>query len=654
MTGTDNRKLRLRFHGRIIDHLGIQMYQSPIAAIAEMVANAWDADSENVWITLPNQLDDNAEIVLRDDGSGMTFEQCQDCYLNVGWCRRGINPDEKSPEKERSILGRKGIGKFAGFGIAKVITVQTISRETGEKTVFQLDIGNLRSSDYVRTDGGEIPVVEYLPSDEIRREEHGTIITLQQLTLRRRFSPESFSRSMARRFLLHQQVADFKVIINDSALPEAEQAQEIEFVFPRDYKSEEKPDDLSVENDWGIETLSNNRRIKWRIQFYKSTIDEEELRGVAIFSRGKLAQNPFFFNLSGGLGGQHGQEYVSGHVQADYIDLLDEDIIAPERQRINWEHEEAIPLEQWGQDRVKQLLRLWRERRGEKRRKQIEEKVAEFSRRLEKLPSRERNTVKKALYKLGSIATLSDPQFQELGEGVLLAWEQGRLHDLIDEISSADTLSEKELLEILLEAHVLTALNTAEAVKTKLLTVGGLKLRIQNRDLETAVRDYIAKHPWLISAEWETFRKERSVRKLTEDAAGEAGLTGDAWEGRIDLALASGEHLLILEFMRPGLNLDWEHLDRFERYIRVIRTRVEANTAGPFRRVTGYIVADGLSRDSAMLGKINDMRRHGMFALDWSSLFGSAVASWQEFLETLVSRAPDDERLRALLETGEA
>jgi hypothetical protein len=35
-----DNKLFLNFHGRIIDHLGIQMYQSPTAAIAEMVSNA--------------------------------------------------------------------------------------------------------------------------------------------------------------------------------------------------------------------------------------------------------------------------------------------------------------------------------------------------------------------------------------------------------------------------------------------------------------------------------------------------------------------------------------------------------------------------------------------------------------------------------------
>ncbi|MGB9299791.1 MAG: ATP-binding protein, partial [Anaerolineae bacterium] len=66
------RTLRLTFHGRIIDQLGIQMYQSPVAAVAELVANAWDADAELVQIDLPADLGEDAELTIKDDGIGMT------------------------------------------------------------------------------------------------------------------------------------------------------------------------------------------------------------------------------------------------------------------------------------------------------------------------------------------------------------------------------------------------------------------------------------------------------------------------------------------------------------------------------------------------------------------------------------------------------
>ncbi len=382
MAAPDQKTLKLTVHGRIIDHLGIQMYQSPVAAVAELVANAWDADAENVRISLPKELDDAAEFVVKDDGLGMTLEQCEERYLKVGWCRRAADPDERSPEKGRGILGRKGIGKFAGFGIAHVIHVETISKETGEKTVFQLDVDELRSDDYIESGWKEIPVVEYLPPDRKQRRRHGTTVTLRGLRLARRPSSERFAKSMARRFLLHQRVDDFRVLVDDSELPTAQESESVQFVFPRDYREEEKPEGLSVEGEWGIENLASGREVRWRIVFYKQPIDDEELRGVTVLSRGKLAQRPFFFNISGGVGGQHGQAYITGQVQADYIDILRDDLIAPERQRISWEHDEALPLESWGQARVKQLLGIWRDRRSEDRRRQIDDKVAGFSKRL--------------------------------------------------------------------------------------------------------------------------------------------------------------------------------------------------------------------------------------------------------------------------------
>jgi HSP90 family molecular chaperone len=140
--------LYLTFHGRIIDSLGIQMYQSPVAAIAELISNAWDADATEVYVELPETLDGDAVVKIRDNGSGMTFAECQRAYLNVGRDRRAEGKGQ-SNLKLRPVLGRKGIGKFAGFGIAQVLTLETTSRETGEHTKFALDLAKLRGEDYV-------------------------------------------------------------------------------------------------------------------------------------------------------------------------------------------------------------------------------------------------------------------------------------------------------------------------------------------------------------------------------------------------------------------------------------------------------------------------------------------------------------------------
>lgn len=240
-------------------------------------------------------------------------------------------------------------------------------------------------------------------------------------------------------------------------------------------------------------------------------------------------------------------------------------------------------------------------------------------------------------------------QYEDLGEAVLTAWEQGRLRNLISDLSAVDTLSESEILQILIEAEVLTDLNIAEAVRTKILTIGGLKVRIEKHELELAVRDYISESPWLISPKWQTYRVEKGVTKLLDDSANKAGMIGVDWAGRIDLALASGDHLLVVEFMRPGLKVDWDHIERFERYVRILRERVRANTAGPFKKVTGYVVAGQLEKDGAIADKIESMANDEMFAMDWQTLLSNALVAWQQFLDAIRTRAPQDERLKVLL-----
>ncbi len=644
--------LHIKFHGRIIDHLGIQMYQSPTAALAELLSNSWDADAEEVEVTLPTTLGDAATIAITDNGSGMTFTECQDRYLNVGYARRGNDPGQRTPEKARPVLGRKGIGKFAGFGIAKVIRVETISKKTGEKTAFELDIDRLRSDDYV-TEGGTIPVEEYLGPNETRRKDHGTTILLKSLLMLRAPAQARFVKSMARRFTLHQRVADFNITINDEVLPRTEEGSSVQFIFPRDYKADEMPNNLVAADDGrGTEGLSNGRVIQWQINFYERPIGDEELQGISVFARGKLAQSPFLFNLAGGLGGQHGQEYLSGRVEADYLDELEIDLISPERQRINWEHFESAALLEWGQERVRSLLRIWQRRRVELKMEIIETRVdLPFNTRLIRLPAHEQKIVREALKKLAAIPSIDDDEFAELGEGLLLAWEGGRLKELINAVASTENLSEVELVKILVEARVLTALHTAEAVKAKLLVIAGLHERVRNKDLENAVRDYISKDPWLISPKWELYRSEIGVLHLIKEAIAEVKLNDlEDWKGRVDLVLSSGETLLILEFMRPGLKVDWNHIERFDQYITAVRVKLRANTGSGFKNVVGYLVADKLEKNAMVIDRLERMAKDEMYAIDWETLLRQAASQWKDFFTVLAARAPEDDRLVALCE----
>lgn len=148
-----------------------QEYPSTEKALKELVDNAWDADAENVHISLPAPMTD-APIVISDDGSGMTRAELESHYLAIARDRRD-HRGERTAGKQRLVKGRKGIGKFAGLMAAAEMTLETRTRGT-------LSRFTLRMKDLAGVED-----IEHLPiqidTERCDPESHGTTITLHSL-----------------------------------------------------------------------------------------------------------------------------------------------------------------------------------------------------------------------------------------------------------------------------------------------------------------------------------------------------------------------------------------------------------------------------------------------------------------------------------------
>lgn len=105
----------------VIESLGINLYSNAAAVVAEMVANAWDADANEVGIVWDAGKD---TIIVEDDGIGMTRDQLNDRYLLVAYKKRE-NEGTVSPGLGRPYMGRKGIGKLSMFSLASEVTVSS-------------------------------------------------------------------------------------------------------------------------------------------------------------------------------------------------------------------------------------------------------------------------------------------------------------------------------------------------------------------------------------------------------------------------------------------------------------------------------------------------------------------------------------------------
>ncbi|MEL3927031.1 ATP-binding protein [Aeromonas enteropelogenes] len=163
-------ELRFQVDSRLATLLS-QEYSSSEKALKELVDNAWDADAENVVVTLPSPMS-AMPIVITDDGSGMTEEELRRHYLFIATDRRS-HRGERTSGKNRQIKGRKGIGKFAGLMVASTMMLETRAR--GRLCSFTLrleDLANVADIEHLNIAFRTEPCDEKL---------HGTTITLSNL-----------------------------------------------------------------------------------------------------------------------------------------------------------------------------------------------------------------------------------------------------------------------------------------------------------------------------------------------------------------------------------------------------------------------------------------------------------------------------------------
>jgi histidine kinase/DNA gyrase B/HSP90-like ATPase len=77
------RDVKFRVLPRLLDHIGLAMYSSVPKAISELVANSHDAHASEVFIDFTEKAGRLEEIVIRDNGHGMSPEALESAYLSA-------------------------------------------------------------------------------------------------------------------------------------------------------------------------------------------------------------------------------------------------------------------------------------------------------------------------------------------------------------------------------------------------------------------------------------------------------------------------------------------------------------------------------------------------------------------------------------------
>ena len=558
----------------VIEHLGINLYSNIAAVLTEAVANAWDADAEQVEI----DVDPNHQwIAISDDGVGMSVADINDKYLRVGYRRRQAANEGSLTAKNRPVMGRKGLGKLSLFSIANVIDVQ--SAKNGESHGLRMTVDGIRES-------LECGNLAYHP-DQLRPEEidisRGTRIVLKEIK-RSRLTPgvAALRKRLARRFSIIGELHRFRVAIDGEPITAADRGdlsiaqflwtfgayQPPPSAIPKVVESEHLPErSPDWEESWMVRGwLATARKPK-----QLDSMEAGNLNGIVVFARGRLFHENILDKVNDG---RLYTKYLTGQIEAEFLDRDDRpDIATSDRQRIQEDdprYEALLPFLRSSLSLVEKRWTKWRRKHEVKRAKEVSPALAEW---LTTLPEGYRTTAETLIARLSALPIDEDDDRKLLYRHGILAFERMRLrgstNEFVDNLENID-----KLLKVLADRDALEAALYRDIVKSRLEAIHDFRGLVDANVIEKVLQKYLFDHLWLLDAAWE----RATGSELIESRLREVGvITDDLTEkeklGRVDIAYRTnaGKHIIV-ELKRAGRLLKLlELLEQGQTYVDKLR-----------------------------------------------------------------------------------
>lgn len=685
----------LRISRKTIDKLGVKLYDRVALVISELVSNSYDADAKKVTVWAPTgeflatrtagrAVDKGYEIRIEDTGFGMTPDQLNDYYLVVGSDRRADARGEVSPSG-RPVMGRKGVGKLAPFGICKVIEIISAGTDGSvvppdparpfhvSHAVLDYDkITNLDDDDY-KPDPG--------PEDRTFSNRSGTTIILRNFLTRRVPELEALSEQIAQRFGNLLDAETFKVsLVNNLAKPETvhvvgpldlPQMPATRFNFTGPEPTLARDDSLGYS---GTHELGEPTSLKagfwfegkffpivgW-VGYSKEPVKQDIAAGIRIYCRKKFAAQTLSFDMTSGFHGEYQvKSYLIGELYCDWLDE-EEDLIHTDRQNIQWSSDVGVAFRDWGQEVIREIGRTAR-RPANQTTLDLFNKTIDLPSELEKrFPEKEQGDIRKRARNIvEALARKMNPSeaadSQAVREIVSLASAFAPHMALAEELSNAAEAT--DIVGVGVLTGILTRVKLAENMTLGAIAEKRLQVIDRFRALvhaspassEDALQNILEEAPWLIRPEWTPISENKSLKRvraalerfLSDRLNTEVVLsTVNFPTKRPDFVLLGIQGpLQIVEIKKPLHGFDASDLQRLLRYVEALDEFFsdESNKTA-LADVKSYkitLVADDISLNFANTLVVDRLVSQGKLEqIKWDVVLNHSQMVHQDFLDGL-------------------
>lgn len=673
MNNQVNNVIEFSIANKAATHLGRKLYNSNPPALAELVANSYDA-----YATKVNIIIDNSFICVIDNGRGLSIDELRDKYAKIG--RSKIPESPINDLSERKPMGQKGIGKLAAFSLGDEYSIFTRVSPNDKWITFKLIYSDFVNDDI--TCPVEWDEVDELPHYLTRYNNYGSgFIVVIERPIRKstQSTIANLKVHLSRRFYIASSESNFTLYINDEIvdLHTHEYYKNIDFLVYFGYTDDEINSIFpNIDNDKKIKYTKNKEVVDYIDKhveagfkgWFGSALKPKQLQAkdydfnnVIVYIHKKIADENIFKD-SGNA--RIANQYLVGEIQADFLNS-DDSPITSSRQGLDISDEcvkEFIEnldiirkffVEKWTKIRTKNVVEY------------LPESIktnSSYHNWLETLKPNERNLHNKLLnLMLQPINTEKDEEKQttaEIKQLVLSAINVVNNIQIIEieKIIRIQNIENNymDLLSILMnKISNSEATKTFELVKQRVEAIEQLRQMMEQKELiEKFFEKHLYEHPWLINPYWnQKLNNQESFKIMRQKYHKSIDAEGNPHKNFIDILIEVAEesYPIIIELKKNTptghANIEYEDITKqIKRYRQAVMQNLPNNIQKPIKPTeikAYYIISEdaGLKDIGNTISFSEDEMRYlkdsNIELLKYNQIIANALSSYDDFIKII-------------------
>lgn len=655
----------------VINHLGVGLYSSTPAALTELVANAWDADANEVRVTVNPTV---RSIVIEDDGHGMSADDIQRKFLKVGYSRRQqAGKGNLSDSGKRRVMGRKGIGKLAMFALANEVKISSLA--IGNDAVgLTVNVPQFKKS---IEEGKVHPLEEFEPKAFPKQK--GTRIELLQVFTGLQTTEAYLRVKLARRFSVLDEAHEFKAFLNDKEIKKEDRGfyQHVQFLWAFDDESVDTvqalaknlaqlpkvaTDDQSLKPC--IAMLPNNLRcgkMDLSVSGYVASVfrpsqlgaKEDSANMLSVFANGRVFAEDV---LTEANSAKYYQNYLVGEVHANFLDDDDIDRATASREAIKKDDPKYQALIGFIRTTLESIGEQWDDWRIELGLDQTEPQNAAVIEWIATLTDkRDQKAATKLMTSIRNAVIHSDDVKNDAAKRVLyrsaiIGFEKLRLNNQLDKLASVTDILGAEFAAIFASLDHVEESAYAEITRQRLAIIKKFaEISNDPATLEKVAQKYLFEHLWLLDPTWDRVTSRAEMEKTLTNYLKQTH--PDSTGARLDITYraSSGRHIVV-ELKKPTKTslVFYELFEQVSKYKDAVESyykKKEPNKPVPPLDIYLLVAQTPSGFDDAKRKALAEV--NGRF-ITYDQLINDAKNSYQQYLDVTNITGPLETILKKL------